>query len=129
VKPSASEDPMFAPPALHARAAIVNRTHRVVRERAQAMQARKRRVWDLVIPFLICSAVLWIIVHAILSVADHSTAGVEEGLWQHVKDLGSDAGNNISLLLLWFVPLTVITAAIVLLRRSRASQRDDEVRR
>ena len=42
----------------NARAAIVNRTHRVVRERALAMQTRKRAERDLLVPCLVCSVVL-----------------------------------------------------------------------
>ncbi len=110
-----------------ARAAVVNRTHRVVRERASAMRARRRRVLELVVPIVICSAVLWIMAHAVLSIADSSLSGIEEGLWRHVSELGADAGMTVSLLLVWFVPLSVVTAAIVLLRRSRFAHRNDEV--
>ena len=100
-----------------ARAAVVNRTHRVIRERAIALQARKRRARDLVVPCLICSAVLLMIAAAVWSVADESLSGWEGGLWRRVLELGGEAGSSISILMLWFLPLSVITAAVVLLGR------------
>lgn len=112
-----------------ARAALVNRTHRVVRERATAMQARKRRVRDLLLPFCICSAVLWMIAHAVWSTADQSLAGIEGGVEHLLAELGSDAGSSLTLLLVWFLPLSVLVAAVVLLRRSRSVPGYDEVSR
>jgi hypothetical protein len=112
-----------------ARAAIVNRTHRVVRERAAAMQARKRTSRDLIVPFAICSVVLILLVGALWSLVDEGGLTGWENLWKHVMEFGSDAGSSMSLILVWFLPLSVITAAIVLLRRNRSSHRDDEVSR
>jgi hypothetical protein len=118
--PSFSDQPNNLASA-NARAAIVNRTHRVVRERATAMQARKRTVRDLMVPVAICSALLLGIASAVWAVADEGLAGWEGGMWKRVMELGSDAGNSISILLVWFLPVSVITAAIVLLRRNRNS--------
>ena len=112
-----------------ARAAVVNRTHRVIRERALAMQARKRKVRDLFLPCLICSAVLMMIAGAAWSVADESLAGWEGGLWIRVLGFGEEAGSSISILLVWFLPLSVITAAAVLLRSTRIPGQGDEARR
>ncbi len=103
-----------------ARAAVVNRTHRVIRERAVAMQARRRTVRDLVLPCLICSALLLLIAFAVWTVADEGLAGLEGGLWHRVLELGGDAGSSVSILLVWFLPISVITAAVVLLRRGKA---------
>lgn len=127
--PSASEPSQSSVSAGNARAAVVNRTHRVVRERATAMQARKRTVRDLMVPVAICSAVLLAIATAVWTVADEGVTGWEDGLWKRVMQLGGDAGSSISILLVWFLPLSVITAAIVLLRRSRSSNVDDGVAR
>jgi hypothetical protein len=110
--------------AANARAAIVNRTHRVIRERATAMQARKRTVRDLMVPVVICSALLLGIATAVWAVADEGLAGWEGGMWKRVMELGGDAGNSISILLVWFLPVSIITAAIVLLRRNRNSNAD-----
>ncbi len=112
-----------------ARAAMVNRTHRVVRERAVAMQERRRRVRDLLLPFCICSAVLWMIAHAVWSTADQSLAGIEGGVERILAETGSDAGSSLTMLVVWFLPISVITAATVLLRRSRSVTGHDEVSR
>lgn len=115
--------------AVAARAMVVNRTHRVIRERALAMQTRRRTARDLLVPCLVCSAVLLVIATAIWSVADEGMPGWEEGLWRRISLLGADAGSTISILLVWFLPLSVLTAAILMLRRSRATGMHDEVRR
>ncbi len=114
-------------PTLNARAAIVNRTHRVIRERAAAMQARKRTFRDLIVPCLVCSVLLLLIAGAVWTVADEGLSGWEGGLWKRVLDLGSDAGSSISILLVWFLPISVITAAVVLLRKSRTQTRSNGV--
>jgi len=103
----------------NAHAGVVNRTHRVIRERAMAMQQRKRSTRELVVPFIVCSALLLLIAFAVLTLADETFTGLEGNLWRHVLALGEDAGNSVSLLLMWFLPLSVITAAVVLLRRNR----------
>ncbi len=113
----------------NARAAVVNRTHRVIRERATAMQARKRTVRDLMVPVAICCALLLVIATAVWAVVDEGLAGWEGGLWKRVMELGGDAGNSMSILLVWFLPVSVITAAIVLLRRNRNSNADNGVSR
>jgi hypothetical protein len=110
-----------------ARAAVVNRTHRVIRERAVAMQARKRTVRDLIVPVVLCSALLLMIATAVWTLADELHAENDTaGVWKHVLEFGGDAGSSMSILLVWFLPLSVITAAIVLLRRRGASHHDDE---
>ncbi len=127
--PSISEQSNPNAAGANARAAVVNRTHRVVRERATAMQARKRTVRDLMVPVAICSALLLLNAIAVWNVADEGLAGWEGGLWKRVQELGGDAGNSVSILLVWFLPLSVITAAIVLLRRNRNSNADNGVSR
>lgn len=125
-----SEDQGSSRPAFDARAAIVNRTHRVVRERAAAMQAQKQKTRNLLVPVLICSALLLFIASAVWSVVD-DFGGWEGGLLRRVHDITTDAGGTVSILLVWFLPLSVITAAIVLLRRNRtsSSRPHDEVER
>lgn len=113
----------------HARAAIVNRTHRVVRERALAMQMRKRTAQDLLVPCLICSAVLLLIATAAWTLADDGVASWEGSLWRRIAELGGDAGSSVSILLVWFLPVSVVTAAAVMLRRARLGGQRDEARR
>jgi hypothetical protein len=43
---------------LAARAGVVNRTHRVVRERAKVIQARRSRDRSLMAPLILCSVLL-----------------------------------------------------------------------
>lgn len=113
-------------PSFDARAAVVNRTHRIIRERANAMQERKRTTRDLIVPFVVCSALLLFIAAAVLHIADESATDLSGGLWKRILELGADAGNSVSILLLWFLPLSVIVAAVVLLRRTRrANDRGD----
>lgn len=113
----------------NARAAIVNRTHRVVRERALAMQTRKRAERDLLVPCLVCSIVLLLIAAAVWTIADEGLSSWEGNLWHRVTELGADAGTTVSILLVWFLPLSVLTAAVVMLRNTRLTGRGGEARR
>lgn len=124
-----SEDQRPGRATFDARAAVVNRTHRIVRARAQAIQQRKRTVRDLIVPVAICSALLLFIATAVWSLGDEYLLEIEGGLWHRILELGADTGNTISIVLVWFLPISVISAAFVLLRRSRNSNRDDEVSR
>jgi hypothetical protein len=93
-----------------ARASIVNRTHRVVRERAKTMQARRSRARSLWIPLAICSALLVILsttVWTVLDQYDVTANGVP------------DASNQFLVLLLWFFPMSMALLALVLFRRAR----------
>ena len=50
-----------------ARAGVVNRTHRVVRERAKVMQARRSHMRSLMVPLILCSVLLILTVVAVWS--------------------------------------------------------------
>ena len=122
----------------NARSAIVNRTHRVVRERATAMQARRRAARSLALPLLICSALLLMVCHAVWATVSQSSFGIgelgavgeelEETAGKLLNGQAMDAGGPVYLLLMWFLPVSVLTLAIVLFRRTR-SRHDDEVLR
>ena len=93
-----------------ARAAVVNRTHRIVRERAGMMAARRRHVRSLVIPIAVSSALLMILATAgwrVLDQYDLNPIGIP------------DAGNQIFVLLLWFLPVSMALLAMILFRRIR----------
>jgi len=101
-------DAMNAP----ARASVVNRTHRVVRERAQAIASRRSRVRSLWIPLAVCSALLIILsctVWSVLDQYDMTPTGVP------------DASNQFLVLLLWFLPVSMALLALVLFRHARKS--------
>lgn len=122
-------DPKPAPPAIStaARAAIVNRTHRVVRERAMEMRQRNKSRRELVLPLLICSAVLLLVCYAGWVVASGTGFGVvgselEEQAGKLFTGQTTDTGSPLFLLLLWFLPITVATVAAVYLRRKRSSR-------
>jgi hypothetical protein len=93
-----------------ARASVVNRTHRVVRERAKSIAARRSRVRSLWIPIAVCSALLVILCSAVWSILDQydvTPTGVP------------DASNQFLVLLLWFLPMSMALLALVLFRRAR----------
>jgi hypothetical protein len=97
---------------------MVNRTHRVVRERAQLMKARRSRVRSLWIPMIVCSALLMILCSAVWSVLDQyelAPTGVP------------DSGDQMMVLLLWFFPVSAAVLAMVWFRRTR-DQVEDEAR-
>jgi hypothetical protein len=93
-----------------ARASVVNRTHRVVRERAKKIAARRSLVRSLWIPLAVCSSLLVIICTAVWSVLDAyevSPTGVP------------DAANQFLVLCLWFLPVSMALMAVLLFQRAR----------
>jgi hypothetical protein len=93
-----------------ARASVVNRTHRVVRERAKTIAARRSRVRSLWVPLAVCSSLLVIISTAVwsaLEAYDVTPTGVP------------DASNQFLVLCLWFLPVSMVLLAVVLFQRAR----------
>lgn len=93
-----------------ARASVVNRTHRVVRERAGMMAARRSHVRSLMIPAVVSSALLLILSIAgwrVLDQYDLNPNGMP------------DASSQLFVLLLWFLPVSMALLAMVLFRRLR----------
>jgi hypothetical protein len=91
-------------------ASVVNRTHRVVRERAKTIAARRSRIRSLSIPIAVCSALLVIICTALWSALDGYDA-TPTGV--------PDASNQFLVLCLWFFPVSMALLAVVLFRRAR----------
>jgi len=93
-----------------ARAQIVNRTHRVVREQALVMrehQSRKRSLWA---PVIISSSLLLIICYAAWGMMDGydiTPTGIP------------DSGDQMMILLLWSLPVTAFLLGLVWVRRGR----------
>jgi protein-S-isoprenylcysteine O-methyltransferase Ste14 len=110
-KPTSEDHQPFARVAsTAARASVVNRTHRVVRERATTMAARRSRVRGLWIPLAICSSLLIILctgVWSALEAYDATPSGVPE------------ASNQFLVLCLWFLPVSLALLAVVLFHRAR----------
>jgi len=93
-----------------ARASVVNRTHRVVRERAKKIAARRNRVRSLWIPLAVCSSLLVIISTAVWSVLD---------AYDVTPNGMPDASNQFLVLCLWFLPVSMALLAVVLFQRAR----------
>ncbi len=119
-----------------ARAAVVNRTHRVVRERAVSMQKQRSNARGLVLPLLICSALLVMVCYAVSAVVSGTGFGVIDSVETELQEQAGrllssqamDTGGPMYLLLMWFLPVTAVTLAMVLFRRLRGRS-DDEVTR
>jgi len=108
---------IFARSALHsvdmaARAGVVNRTHRVVRQRAKVMQARRSYVRSLMVPLVLCSAFLMLAVWAVWTgMYQYQASEAAEMVQADVATL--DANNHLLVALLWFVPVSLgVLAAI-----------------
>ena len=111
-----------------ARAGVVNRTHRVVRERAKVMQEKRSRDRSLMVPLIICSVLLILSVLAVWTGLYQYQEAVEtaEAVQSDVAAL-ADANNHLLVAILWFVPVSVALLVTVWVRRSR-NNADEEVR-
>ena len=92
-----------------ASAAMVNRTHRIVRERANTLQARKKTVRSLLIPAIVSAGLLFAVVCAawvMLDEYDVSPVGMP------------DASQQIFVFLLWCLPISLAALAVVAFRRT-----------
>ncbi len=105
-------------PAIHAMAEVsrVNRTHRVIRERAKLLQARKSKVRSLWIPMIVCSALMIIFCYAIWAVLDE---------YELVPIGIPDSSNQLFVLLLWFFPVSASLLAAVWFRRARTRSEEE----
>ena len=95
--------------AVAARAEMVNRTHRVVRERAEVLQVRRSRIRSLWIPMLICAAFVVILCTAVWSLLDQ---------YELAPTDIPDASSQIFIFVLWFFPVTAAILALVWFRRA-----------
>jgi hypothetical protein len=98
-----------------ARAVVVNRTHRVVREEALSLRAQRSKSRSLWLPLTIFTVLTLAISYAIwfmLDGYDITPTGVP------------DADDQLVMLLLWSLPVTALLLAMVWLRRGR-SRRDN----
>ena len=102
-----------------ASAAAINRTHRIVRERAKTLQEQKRRVRSLWIPLIVSFGFLASILVAVWSVLDESEL-LSNGV--------PDSSQNMLMLALWCIPLSVIVLVVVWFRRASANSNDGSPR-
>jgi hypothetical protein len=113
-----------------ARGGVVNRTHRVVRERAQVMQARRSHVRSLTVPLILCGVMLILTVVAVWSgLYQYQATEAAEVVQADVAALAaSDANNHFLVLLLWFVPASLALLAAIWLRRAHKGRGDGSIR-
>ena len=100
-----------------ARAQLVNRTHRIVRERAQLLKSRRSRGRSLWIPMAVSAAFLVILCTAIWSLLDQyelAPTGIP------------DASDQIFIFLLWFFPVTAAILALAWARRAHGDRESME---
>jgi hypothetical protein len=102
-----------------AKASMVNRTHRVVRERAKAMQANRSRNRGLLLPLVLCSTIMIFVFSAFWMVVEQ---------YESLSSEPSAYSHHHFLLLLWFVPVSGGLLGMVWFRRSR-NQSDAEATR
>jgi protein-S-isoprenylcysteine O-methyltransferase Ste14 len=107
-----------------ARGCVVNRTHRVVRERAIVMQARRSHARSLMAPLAICSVLLILTCFAIWTgMYQYQAAGVVQA---DVAALATtDSTNHFVVVLLWFVPVSVALLAAVWIHRAHHNSNDE----
>jgi hypothetical protein len=109
-----------------ARAGVVNRTHRVVRERAKVMQERRSRDRSLMLPLVLCSVLLVLGASAVWTGIYQYQAA--EMVQADVAALAAaEATNHFLVVMLWFVPVSIALLVTLWVRRSR-NNADDEAR-
>ncbi len=101
----------------NAHAQVVNRTHRIVRDQALNMRARRSRSRGLWAPLSISSALLLVLCYAawaMMAGYDLTPTGVP------------DASDQMLLLLLWSLPVTTVVLGFIWLRRYRGANSNGE---
>jgi hypothetical protein len=102
-----------------ARAGVVNRTHRVIRQRAKVLQARRSYVRSLMVPLAISSVLLLLVCFAVWSgLYQFEATEAAEAVQADVAAL--DANNHLLVALLWFVPVTLALLGALLFRFRRS---------
>ena len=107
VRPTSAEKPV-TPFSVTAPATIVNRTRRVVQERAKTIEARKQTFRSLWIPLTVSGGLLVVLVCAIWSILDQYELA-PTGL--------PDANQQMLVLMIWCLPISVVLLAVLWFRR------------
>ena len=93
-----------------ARAEIVNRTHRVIRERAQSLRNQRNQARGLWLPVGVCSVLLLMVCYAAWTMVIQNDANPSNM---------PEANEQVTILMLWFLPVSVAVLATVWFRRER----------
>ncbi|QHN02268.1 hypothetical protein FTO74_01925 [Granulicella sp. WH15] len=97
-------------------ATVANRTHRIVRERANILRARRSKVRSLWIPSLVCASLLMAVCVAVWTVLDEyeiAPSGIP------------DASQQLLVQMMWSLPLSAALLAWVWFRRSNGQAGDE----
>jgi hypothetical protein len=97
----------------NARASVVNRTHRVVREQALDMREQQKRSRSLWVPLTIFSVLLPIICYAVWAMLDG---------YDLTPDGIPDASDQLMVMMLWLLPVTALALVAAWYRRLRNNQ-------
>jgi hypothetical protein len=103
-----------------ASSSVVNRTHRVVRQRAQVLQARRSHVRSLMVPLVLCSALLILTVAAVWT-GLYEYQGAADALQDVSSTLAAATDDEFMVVLFWFVPVTLAVLGTLWVTRSRAT--------
>lgn len=95
-----------------ARATVVNRTHRIIRQEALKMQEDRKRSRSLLLPLTISSSLLLLILYAIWGVLDG---------YDLTPNGVPDASDQVLLILLWSLPVTMVVLGLIWFRRRNRS--------
>jgi len=95
-----------------ARASVVNRTHRIIREQALQMRESRQRTRSLWVPVGIFSILLPIICYAVWAMMDG---------YDLTPNGVPDASDQLFLLMLWSLPITVVLLGLAWFRRGRGN--------
>lgn len=98
---------------------LVNRTHRVVRERAQLLKARRSYVRSLMVPLVLCSALLILTVAAVWT-GLYEYQGAADALQDVSSTIAAATDDEFIVMLFWFVPVTLAVVGTVWFTRSRS---------
>jgi hypothetical protein len=93
-----------------ARAKVVNRTHRVVREQALTMRAQREQSRSLWVPLAICSILLLVVCYAVWGMLDG---------YDLTPNGVPDASDQMVILLLWSLPVTAVVLGLIWFKRGR----------
>lgn len=103
-----------------AQTSLVNRTHRIVRERARQMSARRKKMRSLWAPLAVCASMVVILVTAVWTMLDQ----------YELNPIGMpDASEQYMVLLLWFLPVSAALLAMVWFHRNHGRRSKGEIAR
>lgn len=92
-----------------AKASLVNRTHRVIRERAKSMQATKSQQRSLWFPLTVSGGLLAVLVCAVWSVLDQ---------YEETAIGLPDASQQMLVLMMWCLPVSAAILGAIWMRRA-----------